>query len=733
MRGRSAAAARLLAGVLVAAAAATLQQFCFVGFQASSPQPRRSSRVTRGFFAKPGSSSTATLEPPAAPKGRAPRERRERRSSNELSVGSKLEVLFAADNKWYPAEVIQTGDEPTVKFAKDGYEYTTVAKTFRVGGKGAKLGGSARKPARRLRKGPPPTVGEKRYAYVVTINEEIGVAFVDIGAGKEVILHKSQIAKAFITNIRDVLTEGDRVTVWVTNINDNGGIGVTMKNPEGVSVQEANLKVGQRRWGVISGVNDTIGGAFVDIGYNEPGFLHMSKIARAFINTPSEFLATGRKVEVVVDSIDGDRVGLSMIPPSLEDKELHIGQKVRAVVAAINEEVGGAYLDYGRAKQGFLHKSNVKAGFVKTIEGELYKGQQVTAYIERIEDDKVGLSLLPPSTESKIAAGQLFVGKRVKGVVKAVNTELKAAFVDIGLAEDALLPAALTAPGFVKDLTQNVWEGQTVDAWINVIKGDRKKVTISLYPPQTIEEVEYEKQYVGVVTGVSDEHGLAFIDVGAKQQGAIHVQELKKQADRGDKVSDHVKVGYRLWVRRMKNTHDDSKIRFKLSGRQLSKPLQGLSVGDELQGTVKNVVDSMGAAFVDVGVGSNALLHIADTPAADPKGALSAVLSVDQAVTVYIKKLDMKRAEVVLTMLKDKVPNFAPFVEAQEAQTVLPATVVGLNDKGVFVEVEAGGSKLQGRMHKENVPADVAVGAEVSVQVMYADAKVGKLHLTMAA
>eukprot|EP00929_Paragymnodinium_shiwhaense_P071431 TRINITY_DN3630_c0_g1_i2.p1 TRINITY_DN3630_c0_g1~~TRINITY_DN3630_c0_g1_i2.p1 ORF type:complete len:733 (+),score=208.59 TRINITY_DN3630_c0_g1_i2:86-2284(+) len=731
MRGRSTAVARLLAGALVAAVAATLQQFCFVGFQASSSQPRRSSRITRGFFAKPGSSSTGTLEPPSAPKGRAPREKREGRASNELSVGSKLEVLFAADSQWYPAEVIQTGDEPTVKFEKDGYEYTTVAKTFRVGGKGAKLDGSARRPParpHRLRKGTPPTVGEKRYADVVNINEEIGVAFVDIGAGKEVILHKSQIAKAFITNIRDVLTEGDRVTVWVTNINDNGGIGVTMKNPEGVSVQEANLKVGQRRWGVISGVNDTIGGAFVDIGYNEPGFIHMSNIARAFINTPSEFLATGRKVEVVVDSIDGDRVGLSMIPPSLEDKELHVGQRVRAVVAAINDEVGGAYLDYGRAKQGFLHKSNVKAGFVKTIEGELYKGQQVTAYIERIEDDKVGLSLIPPSTESKIAAGHLVVGKPVRGVVKTVNTELKAAFVDIGLAEDAFLPASLTSPGFVTDLTQHVWEGQTVRAWVHTIKDDGKKVSLSLYPPQTIDEVEYGRQYVGVVTGVSDELGLAFIDVGAKQQGAIHVTELKKQQDRGDKVSDHVKVGFRMTVRRMKNIKDENKIVFKLSGK-----LQGLSLGDELQGTVKNVVDSMGAAFVDVGVGNNALLHILDTNAADPKGALSALLSEGQAVTVYIKKLDMKRAEVVLTMLKDKVPNFAPFVEAQEAQTVLPATVVGVNDRGVFVEVEAGGSKLQGRMHKEDVSGDVAVGAAVSVQVMYADAKVGKLHLTMAA
>ena len=55
-------------------------------------------------------------------------------------------------------------------------------------------------------------------------------AFVDLGFGeKEGLLHVSQISKERIKNIEDVLHVGDKVTVKVTDIDDQGRINLTMK------------------------------------------------------------------------------------------------------------------------------------------------------------------------------------------------------------------------------------------------------------------------------------------------------------------------------------------------------------------------------------------------------------------------------------------------------------------------------------------------------------------------
>ena len=56
-------------------------------------------------------------------------------------------------------------------------------------------------------------------------------AFVDLGcAGKEGLLHISRISKERIKNIEDVLHVGDKVTVKVTDIDDQGRINLTMRD-----------------------------------------------------------------------------------------------------------------------------------------------------------------------------------------------------------------------------------------------------------------------------------------------------------------------------------------------------------------------------------------------------------------------------------------------------------------------------------------------------------------------
>ena len=66
-------------------------------------------------------------------------------------------------------------------------------------------------------------------------------AFVDLGfGGKEGLLHISKISKERIKNIEDVLHVGDKVTVKVTDIDDQGRINLTMKDLIESKVNEEN-------------------------------------------------------------------------------------------------------------------------------------------------------------------------------------------------------------------------------------------------------------------------------------------------------------------------------------------------------------------------------------------------------------------------------------------------------------------------------------------------------------
>ena len=79
-----------------------------------------------------------------------------------------------------------------------------------------------------------------------------------------------------------------------------------------------HLQTGMILEGTVTNVTNF--GAFVDIGVNEDGLVHVSQLARRFVNDPNEAVRVGDIVRVKVISVDMDRrrIGLSMkeaVPP----------------------------------------------------------------------------------------------------------------------------------------------------------------------------------------------------------------------------------------------------------------------------------------------------------------------------------------------------------------------------------------------------------------------------------
>ena len=63
-------------------------------------------------------------------------------------------------------------------------------------------------------------------------------AFVDVGGGKEGLLHISKISSKRVEKVEDVLAVGDEVTVKVIEIDSQGRINLSMKELEANSAEE---------------------------------------------------------------------------------------------------------------------------------------------------------------------------------------------------------------------------------------------------------------------------------------------------------------------------------------------------------------------------------------------------------------------------------------------------------------------------------------------------------------
>ncbi len=77
--------------------------------------------------------------------------------------------------------------------------------------------------------------------------------------------------------------------------------------------------------------------------------------------------------------------------------------------------------------------------------------------------------------------------------------------------------------------------------------------------------------------------------------------------------------------------------------------LEDLSIGDELEGTVRNVVDF--GAFIDIGLKNDGLVHISKITKEFIKHP-SEFLSIGQIVTCYVEKIDLDKKKVSLSLLK---------------------------------------------------------------------------------
>jgi small subunit ribosomal protein S1 len=125
---------------------------------------------------------------------------------------------------------------------------------------------------------------------------ELYGAFVDLGVGTSAILHVSKMGQR-VNRVADVLAVGDEVSVWVESVDqEKGQITVTMQEP--LAVEWTDLQVGQVYDGTVTRLEKF--GAFVDIGAEKEGLVHISELDHEYVKHPSEAVKVGEVVQVRV-------------------------------------------------------------------------------------------------------------------------------------------------------------------------------------------------------------------------------------------------------------------------------------------------------------------------------------------------------------------------------------------------------------------------------------------------
>jgi len=137
-------------------------------------------------------------------------------------------------------------------------------------------------------------------------------AFVDLG-GVDGLIHISELSWGRVKKVSDVLSEGDKVTVVVLDINkDKGKISLSLKN-EGNdpwnNIAE-QFPVGSIVEGKV--VRLVPFGAFVELKEGVDGLIHISQIAKKHVVKPEDELSIGEIVQVKVVEVDQENKKISL-------------------------------------------------------------------------------------------------------------------------------------------------------------------------------------------------------------------------------------------------------------------------------------------------------------------------------------------------------------------------------------------------------------------------------------
>lgn len=236
--------------------------------------------------------------------------------------------------------------------------------------------------------------------------------FVDIGVGRDGLVHISEMSDTRIETPSDLVQIGDTVRVRVKSVDlEAKRISLTMRTGAGEKGEGArggrgrarraeidkerlaSLKVGDLVEGVITGYAPF--GAFADIGVGKDGLIHVSELAEGRVEKPEDAVKVGDRLQFKVLEVDpeGARISLSLRRAQRSQKMqgLEAGQILEGTVSGIAPF--GAFVDIGVGRDGLVHISALANTRVNRVEDVVKVGDRVKVKVLEVDHQSKRISL----------------------------------------------------------------------------------------------------------------------------------------------------------------------------------------------------------------------------------------------------------------------------------------------------------------------------------------------------
>ena len=256
--------------------------------------------------------------------------------------------------------------------------------------------------------------------------------FVDLG-GIDGLLHVTDLSWKRVNHPRELVKVGDKIKVKVIQFDPEShriSLGAKQLEDDPWETASRAFNVGDTVSGRVASITDY--GAFIDLGNNIEGLVHMSELSWTNKNIhPSKVLSVGQDVNVVVLDIDQEKRRISLGYKQLQPNpwkqfaETHnVGDIVTGPIKNTTEF--GLFIALTPDLDGMVHISDLS--WNKLDEEELKKfvrGQEVTAKILDINPEKervtLGIKQLTESAENNNIA--IKKGAVVSGTVSEITPD----------------------------------------------------------------------------------------------------------------------------------------------------------------------------------------------------------------------------------------------------------------------------------------------------------------------
>jgi small subunit ribosomal protein S1 len=306
--------------------------------------------------------------------------------------------------------------------------------------------------------------------------------FVDVG-GVEGLVHYSEISYKGPVNPASLYNEGDRVEVKAIAYDPKKrhlslSIKQTMSDPWEEVIEQ--LEEGDAIKVTVSNIEPY--GAFVDLGNDIEGFLHVSEISwDKDIKNPKDYLNVGDEIDVEVIEINPETRRLRVSYKNLQPKPFEEflqnfkeGDVVTGTVTTLTDF--GAFVRIGKV-EGLLHNQNFSWDKGVKAKDVLNKGDEVEVKIIKIEPEQERISLSKKALEESPIdrfAQTHKVGDIVKGKIRDVKDF--GVFVELEDGVDALIRKEDVSPLNIDELNK----GDEIEGVIVMMEPKSGRVRLSV-------------------------------------------------------------------------------------------------------------------------------------------------------------------------------------------------------------------------------------------------------------